>query len=109
MSDELGGEVEESASGSSGSSRRTEPIIGTDLWIRPTGNCEGQISGVDAWMQGERWISRALLTWRPALEDRVVRTFVSAEVFAFPPLPPVVFEDMILGNNFQGRVYSKNG
>lgn len=33
-------------------------------------------------------------TCRPALEDRVVRTFASADVFAFPPLPPVVFEDM---------------
>ena len=34
-------------------------------------------------------------TCRPAFDDRVVRTLVSAEVFDFPPFPPVVLDDIV--------------
>lgn len=36
------------------------------------------------------------LTWRPALDERVVSTFVSDDDLAFPPFPPVVLDDIVL-------------
>ena len=35
-------------------------------------------------------------TCRPALEDLVVRTLVSDEVFAFPPFPPVLLDGIVI-------------